>query len=553
MLHRLFEKFKWHAFFLVSGLLYFRVASLQIDPHHDGIILAPAIAVSEGLTVQSQAFTQYGLLSPLLQGIWLYFTGPTLLNLRIFTAVQVCAIAIVLYKVLKHNADSSFAKLIALLWLTCSGIWATKFPGTLLPWPSLISTLLILTAYLFYLNTDRTLGLKSDAYLISAGALIGFSGFARIQSWVFLAPFVLALLLGKTNVIKNALKIILGFFIGLFTVITFLYSQGALDDYFRQSILFPLTVYPQLGSDNRYNRFQTALYVIELLVLIAFVWTVWKFAMRFGNKIAYIVSFAITISMLTWGFWIQRQDELWIRLRILFGEPFERILVSPFYTAAIGSFIALIYFTISTRLSIKRIRKVQFIPAAVAAIASLQLFPQSDVMHLWWITPLCLPFLLQTVNAGRVRLGEEFYKATKITFSTFAAIGILFAFNFIKGPWVEYELPVLKGTYASAEKVERVDFYGEILNFAKPRSASFDCADGLYSVVGGKYLAADEWFVNWGFSKETARVNGDYRFICDRPISYANSEAERLGMKLISYAEHKLPDHPWSLAVLKKG
>jgi hypothetical protein len=237
----------------------------------------------------------------------------------------------------------------------------------------------------------------------------------------------------------------------------------------------------------------------------------------------------------------------------LFGEPFERILVSPFYSAAIGSVLALIYIALSTKLQPSKLRDVQFVPTSFAAIAAIQLFPQSDVMHLWWISPLCLPFLSQAINHAKKRFGESIETATQIVFSCFIVISVLFAINFIKGPWTEYQLPVLKGTYASAEKVNRVDFYGSILKYAKPRSASFDCGDGLYSVSGSKYLAADEWFVNWGYSTDTVRNMGTYRFICDRPIEYAQTEAARLGMKVIDYSEHILPDYPWSLAVLKKG
>jgi hypothetical protein len=294
------------------------------------------------------------------------------------------------------------------------------------------------------------------------------------------------------------------------------------------------------------------MYVIELFVLIALIWVVWKTIAKYGFKIGYSMTTVIVTIALFWGFWIQRQDELWVRLRILFGEPFERILVSPMYAAAAGSFLALAYFAITSKFSIQKLRQRDLVPALFASIASIQLFPQSDVMHLWWIAPLCLPFLAQLINIGREKFGKDFSTAIRVTFTAFTVIGFFFALNFIKGPWVEYELPVLKGTYAGAEKVERVDFYGEILNFAKPRFASFDCSDGLYSVADGKYLAADEWYVNWGRAEDSDQQIGEYRFICDQPLAYANLEADKFGMTLISYTEHKLPDYPWSLAILKK-
>ena len=129
-------------------------------------------------------------------------------------------------------------------------------------------------------------------------------------------------------------------------------------------------------------------------------------------------------------------------------------------------------------------------------------------------------------------------------------LGTISAFQFINRPWVEYKLGVLKGTYADEEKAKSLDIFRKIENVAIAGETSFDCPDGVYSVANGTYLAADQWFVNWGFDDDVQPKIGKIRIICDQSRDYANSESAKLTMELFYYksnAEGK------SIAILKKN
>ncbi len=70
---------------VLSGLvsyLYFRVAPLQVDPSHDGLMLAAATGVAEGRDVLSEVFSQYGPLPPMINGFFVSIFGTQLLTLR---------------------------------------------------------------------------------------------------------------------------------------------------------------------------------------------------------------------------------------------------------------------------------------------------------------------------------------------------------------------------------------------------------------------------------------------------------------------------------------
>ena len=51
-------------------------ALMGIDPHHDGVMLIPAVRVAAGQVVFRDVFCQYGLLVPLLQGAAVALFGP---------------------------------------------------------------------------------------------------------------------------------------------------------------------------------------------------------------------------------------------------------------------------------------------------------------------------------------------------------------------------------------------------------------------------------------------------------------------------------------------
>jgi hypothetical protein len=71
---------------LSAGLMALMVplASLGVDPHHDGIMLKPALDVLSGQVLFRDTFAQYGALTTYLQAAALWFQ-PTLLSLRLQT------------------------------------------------------------------------------------------------------------------------------------------------------------------------------------------------------------------------------------------------------------------------------------------------------------------------------------------------------------------------------------------------------------------------------------------------------------------------------------
>lgn len=88
--------FRETVIFLLSFIFFGYFSLLGIDPHHDGVMLIPAIRVAEGQVVFRDVFCQYGLLVPLIQGAAVALFGAELLVIRILTVLFYAGSAVLL-------------------------------------------------------------------------------------------------------------------------------------------------------------------------------------------------------------------------------------------------------------------------------------------------------------------------------------------------------------------------------------------------------------------------------------------------------------------------
>ena len=538
---------RWYVFAsLLTAYIYFRVAPLQIDPHHDGIILAAAVAVADGHPILSGAFSQYGPLPSLIQGFVLWLFNTQLLTLRFMTAIECLAIGLVLYRFATEFTTRLFSKLISFSWLLASCVWVTQFPGALLPWPSLLSTLFVLCALILLIRSER----ESNTYFaLLAGMLFGLAGFCRIQAFILLPLIITFSVLRFRNKIKMLAFSVLGYFTSAILIFMYLGITGGIDDFIQQVIITPLFAYSAVGEGNNYNRFQFVLYLIEAVGFVVLFFLTKYIVRKIGsNPLRVGILTLIMAGVHSFGIWITNTS-IPIRLKVLVGEPLQNLVISPFYFAAVSSaFLAAALFLNSGKDS----KKVDF-PQAVVILCAFgtlpQLYPQPDVMHLWWIVPIFLPCLFILSRNYQIESIQVNSKALQTILISCVILGTISAIQFIDRPWAEYKLGVLEGTYAHEEKARSLDIFQEIGKVAITGETSFDCPDGVYSVANGTYLAADQWFVNWGYGKKVAPEVGSTRVICDQSREYAISESTRLAMDLV-YFKSNVADK--SIAILKK-
>jgi hypothetical protein len=522
--------------FLIQGAVLLLVAPLQVDPHHDGIILGAAIASSNGLFGPSEAFSQYGPLSPLLHGWFLEAFGNSMLNLRYFAALNALVISALLFSLIRKIADHWVALLISSTWVFTSAIWSTTFPGALLPWPSLIATALLLSGMnLLTPVFSENQYSRNQIYsrLAIAGCLFGLTGFARQQTWIAAALTLILLILYYKKLTKEIYFFVSGAIVSVSMVFLWIVNLGSLNSYINQVIIWPLSAYTTLGTSNNYNRYQFASYLIQSIVFVAFLYFFGRLQSLTKNKVFPILVLVITSSLVMFnGFWISKQDSWDASLRVVFGEPQEKLIISLSYFACLCAIFLPFYFLAKTKFKVPKNLFQYLFVSCLGLVGVIQLYPQPDVLHLWWVSPLFLPSSLIALNllAKKWKLIDS--KNFTTVNSVFSILGIILAAMFILRSWSEYDVPVLKGTFSFEEKAQAVNRFSEVEKYIQPRQTSFDCPDGVYAVNNGKYNAADEWFVNWGMLNSENPDIGLVRVICNQDLAYAESEALRLGMKL---------------------
>ena len=430
---------------ILTAYIYFRVAPLQVDPHHDGVILGAAVAVAEGRPILSGAFSQYGPLPALIQGFVLWLFNTQLLTLRLMTAAQCLIISFAIYKLTSKFAHENLSKLLSFFWLLTSCIWVTQYPGALLPWPSLLSTMFVMYGMILLIESAKK---SNRGWAFVAGSLFGLAGFCRIQAFALLPLILIVGVLQYRKESKVLISSLVGYFSSLAAMALYLLSIGSMDDFIQQGIITPLFAYSEVGQGNNYNRFQFALYIIEAIGF-AFLYVISR-GVNKRNLNSFSAVSIVTAGLFAIGYlgtWVANSS-LPIRYRVLIGEPLQNLLISPFYFATVSSAILAALVLLRNHKGIKQFNFAEAIVIFTAFGTLPQLYPQPDIMHLWWVAPIYLCCILIVLK----RLPNNFSTHSSRILNTILisciCLGTISASQLINRPWVEYKLDVLKGTYA---------------------------------------------------------------------------------------------------------
>lgn len=526
----------------------------QTDPHHDGYILGAASGVTSGLSVHAGAFSQYGPMTPLVAGLFMKLFGVSVLTLRILAAILVFITYILIEKTLRRfEFKESTAQFFAISWIILNHVVSTTFDGSLFLWPSVISTLfLMISVYLACCSRQSKYWFH---FLLLSGFFIALAAFTRIQS-LLLVPGILFFFLLRRKFGKEISVIFVGFLLGCTTLVILLSLNGALDDFVYQAIVWPSRTYPSMGSGNNYNRFQFGLYVSLAIGMVIFyrVLVFLRKRMFVSRDWLFVVVIGSTVFAISWvtGKLLQSDQNTYLRLFV--GDQLNRILLWPLYFSFAVTVLAAILALVAHLRSNWKIQELEFGPSyAILAGASVtvQIFPQSDVAHLWWITPL---FIAPTLIV--LRVANLNFSSIRLTVSTLLVASLFANLVYFSKDWERYSYKPLQGTFAFASKARAADIYLPLTPYLNNRKAVFVCYDGVHSVASGKYSSVDEWFVYWGFDPEgqesKARLTkASSVVVCDKERIYSDDIAKTFNKKIVYFAETREGDIYRSLAILE--
>ena len=224
--------------FLLSLLGFGAFAPLGLDFHHDGVMFIPALRVAAGETVFRDVFCQYGLLSPLIQGLAVKIGGGELLAMKYCSVLFYAGIAVML--------DMVWARLLTLKWrsLLLVMFWGLM-PDTMVTfhaWSSIFAlffSLVSLWLLLKYFDEKRWYfpvlsGIAAGLTFLSRHPVGVVTAVALLAGMFFEAMLTLPVKMRLKAMMKNAGSLLAGLTAVLFGAALYLICNGAWDDFVLQ-------------------------------------------------------------------------------------------------------------------------------------------------------------------------------------------------------------------------------------------------------------------------------------------------------------------------------
>ena len=481
----------------------------DVNPHHDGVVLAPAIAVAQGRTPNLDVFSQYGFLIPYIQGTWLKLTSVNLISLRFLTFLQILATAVILSMILKRRTGGLVAALISVSWMV-------SYPHLLpfLPWPSVTSTLFLISS-IWSLSRIEFSNTNNTKHIFVAFIFLCLATLIRPQTSIILIAVALYFL-AHSKKLNNGLINWIVLLSGVPLLVTiFAFKTGLLRAYLSQSIFWAGSNYGGLGFTVRGLVELLCVPIIGGVALAGL-----RLTLTPSKKllaITFWTAAALGGILLLANFSWQYIDYPYFALkhpRVLLAD----LGINVLNTLSFIAFLTLVLGIYLTSTSNLRNRKLIFdsntLILVISAFTIFQLYPATDPLHFWWVTPV---FILGAMSA----FNDIHFSLTSrriLVVALMLYIGLCSA-NFLhyqEISHVKYQSEILRGMSGPEFEVSYIDRTITILNSIPTHSSiKFDCSDGIYSVATGKYRARDENFVNWAPNYDFTDMNYDYIFQCN--------------------------------------
>lgn len=476
------------------------------DPHHDGIVLAGAIAFIDGYLPNSEFFAQYGPLASVLQGIGLLIFGKSLFGLKLYTS----ALVIITGMLVSFRVYRIFGILMA------SAVWAIwSLTGPMgLPWPSLITTFMIVLGLgISFEIRGATLSLKPKSLILAVQVLL-IGALIRIHLLVIVG-FILVVLYYKRRLLPKHYfrKIVV---ISLFTIVSLvsaLVFSGILNSYLEQSIFWAFKHY---ATPEITMTYLSGLLWFVLIPLASFlIWKVAKLGLRRKFLISFVLVNIFSLILIGSQISIKRNSQSLYNPIFFLTEFCRRMLLSWDYLSVS------VFLLLAGMMIFKQVRKTSEIPLPQALLIAIgtgtlaQLYPLFDPWHIWMISPIFL--LIISLLVPRVSLEAGFRSALLLTSAALTLVlSVQFSSNLLNQNF-EFNSKLLRGMTSErsdSPNIDRTLIALEQLDSTETK-IRFLCTDGLYAAASQHFMSEDFMYVDWGLGLSPVNESTKMIFVCN--------------------------------------
>ena len=491
----------------LAAVLLFPSALNDFDSHHDGYMLAGAVAIRDGAFIHRDVFGQYGPVTPIAQGLFLHVGLPPAVGIRILNVLLI-ATTVGLISAMPIVRCAITVSRSAYLWGAATWVLMSDalLGSAMLPWSSVLSAFLgTASAYLLLTSLERS-GSSSAILAALGGVTAALIPFTRLNSGAVLALTALPIALLAFLRIRHKhefQRLWIALIAGFGTVVTvsgFLMINGALRPYYQQAIYFPVQqqqeAAEQINSPMRILEL-FATYSPSVLAVGFGLWFVARYRKLRLNRnsrgsltlVALLVLAAIQINVLAAAggptTHLASYGVHFLELLYILGVASSGIFL------ILG--LSMIYRQRPTGLAVS-------IVALFSVAALAQGAPLFDARHLWWGLPIAVPlvFALLDLTVGGVRL-----RPSPIRVSALIA-AVIFLLTYV-GSLSEERIqlqgpPALQGMRVTPDLADSLQAdYKLLTDTIGAASSLMFVVDGDVSVLANKYQASDNYFVRWGF------------------------------------------------------
>jgi hypothetical protein len=494
--------------FVMNALVFVQDGRFDPDPHHDGLIFTGAVAASEGLIPNKDFFSQYGPLTPYLQGFFLDSTSANLLNLRIMMGLFSAINGAIVFLVVKRMSNQVLGIMISLLW-----VWQLS---ARIPWPSILSTTLILLSIVLVLEIRKSTNLvtQSKYRLIFGGYILGMLSFVRLHNVIFLVLILLFLVFRRFKNSGFLLVLLFGNFLGLISGALILILTGGFSEFIKQCVIWPIFRYGPVDVTKSYLVGLLWFPLITIASLI-YVWLILRF----------VKTKKMTTKIFQWSLF----TGFWVAIGFSYSIPREGYLslrnplvlyidTSNNFVHFIGFFSVGIVVIYSITTVFRGFDKDNRIVIAIIGLGTLtQLYPLYDQVHMWFITPVllvCASLFLQPDLNERIKS-----KQLLVAFVPFILILSFLAIQRWSTDSADFKSSILAGMKGNPNAVHQIDSTIKMLDSnLGGEKIVYDCENGIYAAYSGRYESTNRNYVNWAPDFSPAELGQKY-FVCDVPAS----------------------------------
>lgn len=495
---------------IIQLILVFQFIRMNPDPYHSGFVFAQAIGVADGLLPTLNFLSPYGIVGPIINGFWLSITSRSLLSLLSLYAIFIVIIGNLIRILTKKFSNEKTGLLLSYVWIFTL--------ASSIPWPSILSTLLLLSGSMILLSPLRKENLSKTRILISTIVvvfLLDLAALTRIQMIVVPIAISIFLVFRRIELSSEFTRIwfLSNLLIGIGIVLT-MQALGVLVPTIEQMVLWPSTfdrppVTLAFISSFIWFPFAFLLFLILVTTDLFFLREKKVWAQRVSILII-LIALGLLYQLSVMDFGGNNQATLRTSSGLLKNTAINMQFVICYLSGAfslLGTIRLILRYHFKK--SERRPAELAFsdtLMMILSFVGWIQLYPLNDHVHLWFVTPL---FIVSAVYFIKRFESSILNKANSINRVLVCVLLIQFVsfFFYMKQDRVPLYSRELIGMQATAgfqsSSDQTMKLLGEVV---KGRNLRNNCIAGLFAVSNRKFISIDGNFSGNFFGNFTQNV-----------------------------------------------